>query len=307
MKKIKNIEIITHNRTFHQDEVMAIALLEIYVNEGKTNITRTRDETILKKGRLDPNVFVIDVGFDFNPEMLNFDHHQQNINVEWHDGTPFSSCGLIWIWIKNNKYLNESMNSETITMLEENFIKKIDKVDNGIESWKESNFISMYNRNHHDEKVIFKQFKRAIEAAKDFYINYFCQVRQSIKGDKEINKAIEKSKDIQNIVLFSSNINESASIVSLKSPDTLLIVAPRTKTSWIIQSTPFVNKRFSTKCPTPLSWQGLSGKELIKVSGIKGLVFCHKSGFLCIFEGSKEESIKVARTIILINEDIIRE
>ena len=54
--------IITHHRFFHTDEVMAVALLDLFMLNGKYNLIRTRDNKIIKKHQNDLNSFVIDVG-----------------------------------------------------------------------------------------------------------------------------------------------------------------------------------------------------------------------------------------------------
>ena len=60
--------IITHSRFFNLDEVAAIALLDIFLLNGKYNLIRTRDEKILQKHQADINSYVIDVGFKFEKD-----------------------------------------------------------------------------------------------------------------------------------------------------------------------------------------------------------------------------------------------
>jgi uncharacterized UPF0160 family protein len=65
-------KIITHNGQFHADEIFACALLQHVF--GEIPIVRTRDLTIDDMN--DPEIWVVDVGQVYNPELGLFDHHQ---------------------------------------------------------------------------------------------------------------------------------------------------------------------------------------------------------------------------------------
>ena len=49
----------------------------------------------------------------------------------------------------------------------------------------------------------------------------------------------------------------------------------------------------------PKKWCGLGEYKIKQASGINGLIFCHKEGFMCIFEGSIEETIKLVEKYII--------
>ena len=66
------MKIITHPGPFHADEICAIALLKI-VGIAVTSIER-REPT--EKDFYDLETFVIDIGSQYNPDFLLFDHHQ---------------------------------------------------------------------------------------------------------------------------------------------------------------------------------------------------------------------------------------
>lgn len=114
-------KIVTHCDTFHTDEAMAVAILnELYSPCYGHDVFRTRDEAVLAKARADPEVIVIDVGQEYNPEQNNYDHHQKSFTecfyppedpVEPTEAdtstgskpslnerfpSPMSSCGLIY-------------------------------------------------------------------------------------------------------------------------------------------------------------------------------------------------------------------
>lgn len=65
-------KIVTHSGTFHADEISAIALL-LHLFPG-TPVERTYTPTEQDFG--DPSVFVLDIGRRYQPELNNYDHHQ---------------------------------------------------------------------------------------------------------------------------------------------------------------------------------------------------------------------------------------
>lgn len=91
---MKNITVVTHKGRFHFDEILAIAMLNVF-GGYITKVIRTRDNEIIKKEK-QKGSFIIDVGMEFNGITL-FDHH--------HDISLRSSAGLIFDFLKlENKY-----------------------------------------------------------------------------------------------------------------------------------------------------------------------------------------------------------
>ena len=116
-------QIITHAGIFHADEIVAIAIIKrVYGNLPIIRNHRPSSEELA-----DPEIFVIDVGKDYNPKMNNFDHHQD-------EDLPASNF-LIW-----NKFMLEialisRLNSKQAKIFSEkmigNFIRYISDVDRG--------------------------------------------------------------------------------------------------------------------------------------------------------------------------------
>lgn len=296
-------KVFTHSQQFHIDELLAIALLDMYAfNNEKYELVRTRDEKILSEARNDANSFVIDVGGVYDASMRNFDHHQNDEKLRWPDGLPYSSCGLVWKWLRDSKKLHQHMNDETMDIIENDLIRRVDKHDNGLEKMSELIFLIMYNRKPDDPKAQDRQFKMASRAAKDYFINFYTYVRGNIKAEKEIVKAIKKSEIYPDIVVCESNIKDSSKRIA-QLTDKKMVIYPHSNGMWAIKTVPSDPRNdFSQKCPAPDEWRGLKEKDLETVSGIPGLYFCHKGGFLTFFKGSVEDAVKVARVIILKHE-----
>lgn len=300
-------KVITHSQQFHLDELMAVALLSLYVFDGqKFELIRTRDKGIIEAGQAEPDTFVVDVGLKYDPAMRNFDHHQNDSSLCWNDGVPLSSCGMVWKWLRANKYLNSKMNDETMDVLEQEFIRRVDMQDNGIAKFSDCNFLVMYNRKPDDPREQDKQFMMALKPAKSHFINYFVYVRGNMKAEKAIAKAIKNSEKYKNIVVCASNIKDAAKRVA-HLPDKKMVIYPHSKGAWAIETVPLtINDDYSKRVPAPQEWLGLSGEDLENVSGIKGLFFCHKGAFITMFRGELEDAVKVAQFMILKHEGHIQ-
>lgn len=293
------INIYTHNRTFHSDELVAIMLLiKYYIGGNKQyQIIRTRDKDILEKAKYDNKSFVIDVGFDYNPENLNFDHHQNNSNLFWDDGTSLSSCGLIWKWLRDNKYLHQHMNNKTMDLIEDNLIKKVDEHDNGNDYWPVSEVLCGFNRKSSDDNVINKQFEKALKITQQYFDNFLYDLKGMISDEKSSDKAIKQSEYLEDIVISDNGIKTGPIFIS-KHTNKKLFISPRTSNSWIIRAIPINPKEKKYRVYMPETWRGLSEEELNNISGLENLIFCHKSGYMCMMNGSKEDAINIAKKIL---------
>lgn len=130
---------------------MAVALLDLYFFKGeKFQLVRTRDKDTIAVGQADAETFVVDVGLKYDPNMRNFDHHQNDDSLCWPNGVPLSSCGMVWQWLRDKKFLHQKMNDETMNIFERDFIQRIDMQDNGIAKFSDCNFLVMYNRKPDD-------------------------------------------------------------------------------------------------------------------------------------------------------------
>lgn len=292
------INIYTHSRTFHSDELIAIMLLlKYYVGQKQYKIIRTRDKDILEKAQYDNYSFVVDVGFVYDAENLNFDHHQNDSNLFWNDGTSLSSCGLIWKWLRENKYLHQHMNNKTMDLVEENLIKKVDAHDNGEDYWPVSEVLCGFNRKSSDDEFIDKQFDKALKMAHQYFDNFLYDLKGVISDEKSVNKAIKQSEHLEDIVVSDNGIKTGPCFIS-KHTNKKLFISPRTSSSWTIRAIPNNPKEKEYRVYMPEQWRGLSGKELNNIAGLENLIFCHKSGYMCMMNGSKEDAISIAKRIL---------
>ncbi len=297
-------KIYTHSNTFHADEIMAIALLQQYVfKNDRLEIIRTGDKAVLEKARSEPGTFVLDVGTVYDPENLNFDHHQANMQEGWPDGIYYSSCGLIWKWLKDNKVLNQFMNDETVKMMEDIFIKPIDAHDNGQGVWPDAITLSKFNRNDDSPDGVkqYRQFMKALSFAKEILQNEFAGVRSVLKAEKTAARYIKNNYDPETKILVVEDNTADYLPFALKETNNELnlIIIPHSRNKWTIRTAPEVNENsFSRKNPSPTDWRGRTDLDVMVHGKKMKVVFSHKTGFMTIIEGSLEDAKSAGAYIV---------
>lgn len=325
-------KIITHSGTFHTDEIFAIALLAKFYLDcpvSELDLIRTRDEKELDKFQKDKNAFVIDVGLKFEPEFLNFDHHQDDSRLVWREdqkpegfssNSPFkkSSCGLIWDWLLING--NEELKGYNYKLIRkiENMVKKVDLSDGGEIGWNEAKSYSYFNRKKTDskgnslsteeyEKIQYSQFKKALQLA-EWYIENFIYLRSKTEiNEQKVKEAIEEAEfyDHPEVLFFKNdpfNSKHLGSILSKKAK--IIAVYDEDDKNWSLKVVnDSSNSLFKGRLKMPRSWSGMQGEELKKKSGFYYANFCHKDRFIMTLDDcTKDECLEICYTIIRINE-----
>ena len=76
--------------------------------------------------------------------------------------------------------------------------------------------------------------------------------------------------------------------------DIKFVVHPSNRGGYCSIAVPSEKGSLELKCPFCEEWRGKDTEELRKISGIKTLNFCHKSGFM-VSADTKEDVIKACR------------
>lgn len=262
-----------HSGTFHADEVTATALLLHFglVSE----VVRTRDKEIL-----DGCDYVCDVGGVYDPEKRKFDHHQAEYKGSW------SSAGMIWNYLKEQNIVDE----ETYHFVNESLILGVDAHDNGIFNARlgECTFsilIANFNPSKEDptEQESLARFLEAVEFTRGHLSRLF-ERRNYIKSAKEkVRKAMETK---ESWLIFSETIPWMDSFFELggeKHPAQFILM--KDKEHWKVRGIPpSLKERMQVRCYPPKEWLGLENEALKKASSIDGAIFCHKGGFISVWE-----------------------
>ncbi len=299
MEKDK-VKLVTHNGSFHTDDVFACATLELFLESKNTSyeVVRTRDEIIIAEAD-----YVFDVGGIYDEESNRFDHHQRGGagkrgNKEGEPGVEYASFGLVW-----KKFGTELAGStDALEFLDKKLALPIDAFDNGMDLvqnkfaeispyYIQHLFFTMQptwrEKQNHDEI-----FLRAVEIAKEILRREIIQVKDSIMAESEVISIYNNTKDKRIIVLDK---NYPAQYTLREFPEPLFIVYPRsTNNFWGIKAVRVDPKTFDNRKNLPASWAGLREEELQNISGVSDAVFCHKNLFMAVAR-TKEGAVQLAQ------------
>jgi len=285
--------IATHNGFFHGDDVFAVAVLKLIYPEAK--IIRTRDEKEIEKADLR-----VDVGDKYNPQTLDFDHHQLDFNLKHKSNILYASAGLIWLnfhdFFSDNKDVYEELD-----LLFEN----IDAHDNGIQTYEKkiqavydisiiiSNFMPLFPDNSTEN--IDKSFFSGVELAQKIFKNELSRAKNLSINYKKVREAIKKNTH-KGFIVFDKRY-ESEKVLSTETK-LLFKVSPSLEgNAFSVYSIPKKYGSFGARRLLPESWADLKGEELDKVTGVKGCLFCHKHRFMAKTK-SLDSAIKLAQIAV---------
>jgi len=305
-KKNKKIRLVTHDGSFHTDDVFACVALILYLEKNSKEfsiqgepassweIIRTRDEEMIANAD-----YVFDVGGAYDIKLNRFDHHQQGGAGKRENGITYSSFGLVW-----KKFGEEVSGSrEVADFIERKLVVPIDANDNGIDLYK-NNFpdvsmytlqdvISIFSPTALEDKEKDKQFLKAIVWAKEILEREIKKANDQIKITKIIRDFYKKAEDKRLIVIDKPKVSRYEIWDALQDFLEPLFVVYGDNEDWSIVAMRKEENSFGNRKDFPKSWAGLRAKELQEITGVKDVVFCHNNLFLSVAK-SKEGAIKLA-------------
>ncbi|MDD3694239.1 MAG: MYG1 family protein [Candidatus Pacebacteria bacterium] len=292
--------IVTHNGSFHADDIFACATLMLFLEQKgeRYRIIRTRDEAEIHKAD-----FVVDVGGEYNPEKNLFDHHQiGGAGARDGEGIPYASFGLVWK--KFGPLLCKSQ--EIVIDIDKRIVEPIDAIDNGISISEPRNIsvcdyglygiIGAYQNTWKEAGATDKQLENFL-----FLVRFF---------KKLLKREIERSSDRIEMVRMIEEIYENSSEkVILEIPfhvttgilnqaldkhKEIMFIVSKSNTQWKALAMRKNPCSFENRKSFPLEWGGKKGAELAQISGVSDAVFCHNARFLAVAE-TKEGAWELAR------------
>lgn len=280
-------DLVTHDATFHADEVVASVIAALYLNLSKgLNVVKICRTSYVPKD-LNEEVIVYDVGGG------RFDHHniKDSIFKVRRNGVPYAAAGLIWRTFGNELIQNTPDDRAVWFEVERKLIRGIDAIDNGTlppvdypaSAMSISNVISSFNPNWDDDIITYDEaFLEALSFAGIIFDNIFKRALSKVKAKKLVEESIERADGEIMIMecflpwtkhlLYSENPNaEKIKFVIYKSQ--------RGGFEW--HTVPKGKTRDLHNIPrvsVPEAWRGLRDEDLQKVTGIPTAIFCHLSG-----------------------------
>ena len=295
IKLTKNIEeanCITHNGTFHCDEVFSTIMFSKLLPE--VIVCRTSD---LEKANSDQ--YIYDVGGG------ELDHHQFGGNGERDNGVKYSSCGLVWKKFGKEiikKYTEKDID-EIWKMIDKNLIQCIDAGDNGqipdinvdYRLVQVASIISEFNPNWDEDIDPDVKFEEALKTAEIVFDNSIKSSISKMRAKSKVDMAINDSKDgimtLEKFLPWKEFLLESD---SSKAKLINFVIFPSNRGGYNIYTVPEKLGSFTSRKLFPKEWAGLKDKELQKVTTVETARFCHNKCFICAVD-TKDDALKLAK------------
>lgn len=297
------ITIAVHDRSFHADDVTAVAILSLYFKQqGKrVKIIRTREQSVFEKADI-----VCDVGGIYDSSKNRFDHHQTGGAGNRENGVPYASVGLVWK--KFGKELCAPFDI-LVEKIDRECIQFIDANDNGYDFGQKSEisplplpaFFMIYNTTWKErpdfcKQKDYKRFLYAVKLAEQFFSRYIHVSKQSIEASEKIREVYEQSDD-KEILIFDTDFTRPVFISHLLNySEPLFHIYPDRSGTWSIETVPASFGSFEKRITFPREWAGLRDSQLQEIAGNSDLIFCHNALFLCKAK-TKESAILLAQQV----------
>lgn len=287
---------VTHDGSFHPDDVFSGALLKRVFPE--IEIRRTRDKLVIDQADI-----VFDVGGMYDPTLKRFDHHQLGAPVR-EDGLPYSAFGLIW------RQFGEQFcgSREVANIIDQRLVREIDADDNGVVASRDANnrvkFVDLiYNLNPlpGSSESFDEQYFEAVKLAGKILDRMVAVKRSKLETLRYVEGVYSQSFDKRFVVLDRPGDYDQL-IAQFK--DVLYFVSPgNTGSTWRLEAARLDSDEFTARRQLPARWAGLEGIELASETGIDDAIFCHKSRHLIITK-SKQSILKLLDKLIEQEENI---
>ncbi len=302
MDSESTIRIVTHNGSFHADDLFACAVLKILY--PKAEIIRTRDEAVISSGDI-----VLDVGGEYDPERRLFDHHQKGGAGVRENGIPYASLGLIW------KHFGLSLcdeNREVWEKIEYKIVMPLDAIDNGVDTIKpifenvfpytaDQSFLSFSPTWKEGEGRTDEIFLEQVDKIKPILVREITVAFADAEAKKIILEAAVNALQKELVMLDNPFPRYLYQKVLGELPDALFVILPRERNEgwkkdegWKVEAIRKNSTTMESRKYLPEAWAGLRDGALQKVTGVGSAIFCHNGRFM-IATKTKDDAFTLAK------------
>ncbi len=295
----KKVKLITHDGTFHADDIFATACLNLYFRKQnrKTKVIRTRDPKIIQSADATLDI-VYDVGGEYDPAQNKYDHHQKNAPANREDGIPYSAFGLIWKNYGLKMVKTEKIHQE----IDHDFVEQICASDTGAVDFKIPGYdwnlwvfdpvVGLFQADDIQSKEQYKNFNKIVKIAELILEKVIVKAEKRAADEIELEKIYNNTKDKRIIVLERGDLSWKRYLA--QKPEPIYVIYPTSdKKSHHVQAVSKEKSSRESRKKLPAEWGGLSEIELEKIIEINGVKFVHKAGFLAVVD-NLENALKIA-------------
>ena len=234
-----------------------------------------------------------------------FDHHKEDI-LKRNNGIPYAAFGLLWqeYGLDLLKKTNIENPEEVFIAIDRDFIEGIDADDNGVFPKIEapysvktvSDIIKIFNPSYESNQDSNTQFFRACSIAKTILTEEIIAQEAKVKAKKIVEEKIKKCK--KKYLLLDEFLPYEDTLLSMEEANDIgFVIFPSNRGGYAIKTVPKSKEDRTYRIDVPEEYAGLEGKELEEKSGIKGLIFCHRTRFMMSTK-SRTAAIKVVKSIL---------
>ncbi len=274
--------IATHDGSFHADEVFAIAALMLL--DEPIEVLRTRDRETLERADLR-----VDVGFQYDPQTGDFDHHQRGFDEVRPNGVRYASFGLIWRAFGARVCDGEQ---EVADAVDAGLVQGVDANDTGqqitdsliegVYALSVNGVIGGFNARW-DETLAPEQerlrFDEAVDLARGILAREVLSAASSRRSARIVQEAIAAATDPR-LVEFPINAPWKQVLVP-EAPEALFVIYPK-RQGFGVEAVPRELGSFENRRDLPAEWAGREGADLVAVTGVPDALFCHVKRFLVV-------------------------
>ena len=288
------LRVVTHNGTFHADDVFACAILKAAA--GRVELIRTRDVALMAAADV-----VFDVGGAYDRDARRYDHHMRDKPLRA-TGEPFSSAGLVWrdfgAAAVGNLLSVVSPDSldRIVAMVDATLVRDIDLMDNGAMTPTPGHFstvIEAFNPTFaEDDREESAAFLQAVDVASAVLARVCAQANAAVLAERTVAEAADAADDPR-IVVLDIRVPWEDAIFDLELGLVLYVVRPAGG-AWTCSAVPPTRGSFDQRLPLPDAWGGLRDEELVAATGVADATFCHPARFVCGAK-SRDGAVALAR------------
>jgi uncharacterized UPF0160 family protein len=276
------MKVATHSGSFHADDVFAIAALALLGEP--VEVVRTRDAETL--AACDVRV---DVGFAFDPETGDFDHHQRGGAGERANGIRYASFGLVWREYGARLCDGDEAVAERF---DRSLVQAVDANDtgqaaaapvlDGVRPMTVSGVIGSLNPTWEEDLTPDEErarFDEAIALAARVLEREIASSTAQQRAVRLVSDAIATAADPR-VIALDRDVPWKEVVVGA-APEALFVVYPK-RQGWGLEAVPRVLGSFENRRDLPAAWAGLEGPELAALTGVEDALFCHAKRFLAV-------------------------
>lgn len=290
---MKKLTLVTHDGTFHTDDVFACATLSMYFQGHDIEIVRSRDERDITRGDI-----VFDVGGVYDPSNGRFDHHQQGGAGARDNGIPYASFGLVW-----KEYGHVVAGSvENAQFIDEQLVQCIDAHDNGVNIGETSvrvyavgDVISAFRPTWQEKRPLLDAFLDAVQLAQAILGRMIAHAQSFQASQHFVEQAYQNAVDKRIIELDIEYPGWNEILQKYDEP--LYVIYERSNGGWSAKGVRKHSEGFEIRKAFPEAWAGLRDREFASVSGVPDAIFCHNNRFM-VAARTRDGALALAKSAV---------